>query len=142
MCWAFWQGSQLTINQGFFKQSVDAWLARAYKEDLHVRDTKWSSTVFWGIEGSSLLTKIARLLDYRKSSIKSPGGGLIYFKPICGGLNREEGLFEKEGGLINLEKMTVSVLHKELEYKVEKLKYKKVRGHAAEDQNQIQTSSW
>ena len=38
--------------------------------------------------------------------------------------------------------MTVSVLHKELEYKVEKLKYKKDRGHAAEDQNQIQTSSW
>ena len=64
------------------------------------------------------------------------------FKPICGGLNRDEGLFEKEGGLLNLEKMTVSVLHKELEYKVEKLKYKKVGGHAAEDQNQIQTSSW
>ena len=27
----------------------------------------------------------------------------------------------------------VSVLHKEIEYKVEKLKYKKVGGHAAED---------
>ena len=76
------------------------------------------------------------------SSPRGEGGGLIYFKPICGGLNRDEGLFEKEGGLINLEKMTVSVLHKELEYKVEKLKYKKVGGHAAEDQNQIQTSSW
>ena len=36
----------------------------------------------------------------------------------------------------------VSVLHKELEYKVEKLKYKKVGGHAAEDQKQIRTSSW
>ena len=32
----------------------------------------------------------------------------------------------------------VSALHKELEYKVEKLKYKAVRGHAAEDQKQIQ----
>ena len=31
----------------------------------------------------------------------------------------------------------VSVLHKELEYKVEKLNYKKVGGHAAEDQNQV-----
>ena len=31
----------------------------------------------------------------------------------------------------------VSVLHKELEYKVEKLKCKKVGGNAAEDQNQI-----
>ena len=35
----------------------------------------------------------------------------------------------------------VSVLHKELEYKVEKLKYKMVGGHAAEDQKQIWTSS-
>ena len=39
--------------------------------------------------------------------------------------------------LITLEKMVVSVLHKELEYKVEKFKYRKVGGHAAEDQNQI-----
>ena len=45
------------------------------------------------------------------------------------------------GGSFNLEKTMVSVLHKELEYKVKKLKYKKVRGHAAEDQNQIRTSS-
>ena len=36
----------------------------------------------------------------------------------------------------------VSVLHEELEYKVAKLKNKKVGGHAAEDQNQIWTSSW
>ena len=35
-----------------------------------------------------------------------------------------------DGGLI-LEKTMVSVLHKELEYKVEKLKYKKVGGHVA-----------
>ena len=30
------------------------------------------------------------------------------------------------GGLFNLEKMMVSVLHNELEYKLEKLKHKKV----------------
>ena len=36
----------------------------------------------------------------------------------------------------------VSVLQKELEYSVEKLKNKKVGGHAAKDQNQIRTSSW
>ena len=36
----------------------------------------------------------------------------------------------------------VSVLHKELEYQVEKLTYEKVGGHAAEDQNQTRTSSW
>ena len=40
------------------------------------------------------------------------------------------------GGLFNLEK-----INKELEYEVEKLKYKKVGGHAAEDQNQIRTST-
>ena len=43
-----------------------------------------------------------------------------------GGLNRDGGLFKSE-------KTVVSVLHKELEYKVEKLKYKKVGDHAAED---------
>ena len=35
-----------------------------------------------------------------------------------------------------------SVLHKELEYKVEELKNKKVGGYAAEDQNQTRTSRW
>ena len=35
----------------------------------------------------------------------------------------------------NLAKTMRPVLHKELEYKVEKPKYKKVGGHAAEDQN-------
>ena len=34
----------------------------------------------------------------------------------------------------------VSVLHKELGYKVAKFKYKKVGSHGAEDQNQIWTS--
>ena len=53
----------------------------------------------------------------------------------------KRGLIETVG-LFNLETTMVSVLHKELEYKVEKLKYKKVGGHAAEDQNQIRTSSW
>ena len=38
--------------------------------------------------------------------------------------------------------MMVSVLHKELEFKVEKLKYKKVGGSAAEDKKQIRTSTW
>ena len=44
-----------------------------------------------------------------------PSGGLIYFKPILGGLIWEECLF-------NLEKTMVSVLHKEQEYKVDELK--------------------
>ena len=46
-----------------------------------------------------------------------------------GGLIEMGDLFER-GGLFNLEKMMVSVLHKELEYKVEKLENKKVGGHA------------
>ena len=33
----------------------------------------------------------------------------------------------------------LSVLHKDLEYKMEKLKNKKIGSHSAEDQNQIRT---
>ena len=62
---------------------------------------------------------------YRKSSIK----GLFISSPFeagggGAGLNRYGGLFS-EGGLFNLDTTMVSVLHKKLEYKVEKLKYKK-----------------
>ena len=52
-----------------------------------------------------------------------------------------EGLFERGGHVFNLEKRMVSVLHKNLEYKVEKLKYKKVGGLAAENQKQIRTTT-
>ena len=54
-----------------------------------------------------------------------------------GGLNRDG----EEGGLLNLEKTMVSVFPKDLQKKVDKLKYKKVGGHAASDKKQIQTSS-
>ena len=52
------------------------------------------------------------------------------------------GLFDRwgGGGLINLAKMMVSVLHEELECKVEKsgkAQPQEVRGHATEDQKQI-----
>ena len=40
-----------------------------------------------------------------------------------GGLIETYGLFER-GGLFNVERTKVSVLHKEVEYGVEKLKYK------------------
>ena len=56
--------------------------------------------------------------EYCNSSIKPPGG-LFISSPLKGG-----GVFER-GGLFNFELTRVSVLHKELEYKVEKLKYKK-----------------
>ena len=67
------------------------------------------------------------------NSLLSPLRELIYFKPISGGGDGGG------GGLFNL---VVSVLHKELEFKVEKFKYKKVGGHAAENQNQIRISNW
>ena len=54
----------------------------------------------------------------------SPPGGLFISSPFEGGLIETGGLFER-GGLFNLETTMVSVLQKELEYKVEKLKYKK-----------------
>ena len=54
----------------------------------------------------------------------------------------ETGSLLERGSLSNSEKTMVSVLHKELEYEVEKLKYKKFLGHEAGDQNQIRTSSW
>ena len=63
---------------------------------------------------------------YRKSSIKSPGTYLGSRSIWKGG----GGVSIETGGLFNSEKMMVSVIHKELEYKVEKLKYKKVGGHA------------
>ena len=46
-----------------------------------------------------------------------------------------------EGGLLNLEKTMVSVFPKDLQNKVDKFKYKKVGGPAADDKKQIQNSS-
>ena len=74
-------------------------------------------------------------MEYRKFSIKFPREAYLFQAHL------REGLIET-GGLFNLEKAVVSVLQKELGNKGEKLKYKKVGGHAADDQNQILTSSW
>ena len=79
-------------------------------------------------------------LLYRKSSIKPPPRAYLFQAHLRGSLIETGGIFKREG-LFNLEKITVSVLHKELKYKVEKLKNKKV-GDAAEYQNQVRTSSW
>ena len=87
---------------------------------------------------SSLRTPEMRLLFAGYPSPKQPlvksatPGGLIYFKLIWVGGWGGGGLIET-GSLFKLEKTVVSVLHKELEYKVEKLKYDKVGDHAAED---------
>ena len=76
-------------------------------------------------------------LMYHKSSIQPPQG-LIYFMPFF----HVTAFYLRGGSLFNVEKTMVSLLHKELEYKVEKLKYEKVGGHAARDQNQIWNSNW
>ena len=55
--------------------------------------------------------------EHRKSSRKPPGGFFNISSAFEGG---------RGGGLFNLEKTMVLVLHKELEHKVEKLKYKKL----------------
>ena len=78
------------------------------------------------------LEVFTRLFCYRKSSIKPCGGwgGLFISSPFEGEFNRDRGLIWVgswgKGGLFNLDTMMVSVLHKELEYKEEKLKYKNV----------------
>ena len=72
-----------------------------------------------------------------------PLGGLFISNLFEGGLIETGGLFwRRGGGLFTLEKTMVSVVHKELEHKAEKLKNKMVGVHAAENQNQIQISSW
>ena len=76
------------------------------------------------------------MVNVCKSSVK-PRGPYLFQAHLRGAYLRGPG-----GGLFNLETTMVSVLHKELEYTVEKLKNKKVGGHAPEDQNQIRASSW
>ena len=63
--------------------------------------------------------------NYRKSSIKPPGANL-FEAHLRQGLIETGGLIWEGGRLCNLETTMVSVLHKELEYKVEELKYMKI----------------
>ena len=98
-----------------------------WDEDFMVRNTvkkgqSWCSAV------------ICRRRSYRRA--------YLFQAPLRGGLIETSGLFEKGAGVFNLEKTMASVLHKDLQYNVDKLKYKKIGGHAAEDQKQIRTFSW
>ena len=60
---------------------------------------------------------------------------------ISNPLGEGGGLFER-GDLFNLAKMMVSVLHKALEYKVEKLRYKKLKVMQPWAKKQIRPSRW
>ena len=82
---------------------------------------------------------ILYLLSCRKSSINPPWGAYLFRADLRG---EGGGDRDRDRGLFNSEKMMVSVLHKEPGYKVEKLKYKKIEGHAVEEQNQIRTFRW
>ena len=76
---------------------------------------KWWALIVNNIRWMSLrFARYNEVLFQTVNPLLSPGGELIYFKPIW-----------KGGGLFNLETTMVSILHKELEYTVEKLKYKK-----------------
>ena len=63
-------------------------------------------------------------INYRKSSIKPPWGAYLFPAHLRGGFI-EKGTYLRGGGLFNLKTTMVSVLHKELDCEVEKLKYKK-----------------
>ena len=60
-------------------------------------------------------------MKYILNPILSPLGGLFISNTIEGELKRDGGAY-----LIYIAKTMVSVLHKELSYKVEKLKFKKL----------------
>ena len=77
----------------------------------------------WLLDGSKSTAKPLLIsLTTTVNPLLSPPGELIYFKSIWGGGGG--GLIEM-GSLFNLKPTMVSVLHKELDCKVEKLKYKK-----------------
>ena len=66
------------------------------------------------------MLQFAESREYTVNHLLNPRG-LVYFKLILRGGG---GLIET-GGLFNLAKTMVLILHNDLEYKVEKLKYKK-----------------
>ena len=71
------------------------------------------------------------MLSALPNLLLSPPGDLFISSPFegKGGLNRDGEVEGGRGNLFNLGKTMVSVLYKELEYKAEKLKNKKVGGH-------------
>ena len=72
------------------------------------------------------MLQFAESREYTVNHLLNPGG-LVYFKLILrgGGGLTETGSFVEKGCLFNLAKTMVLILHNDLEFKVEKLKYKK-----------------
>ena len=80
---------------------------------------EWTLIYLQKINPTQKIRKKVHSFGYRKSSIKPPpgGGGVFISNTFEGGLNREGGRIW-EAGLFDLPKIVVSVLLKELEYKV------------------------
>ena len=74
----------------------------------------WVSIFGSGLDGCN------HQMTYRNSLLSLPPRGHLFISTTF-----EWGLNRDGGGLFNLAKTMVSLLHKELEYKVEKHKYKK-----------------
>ena len=66
------------------------------------------------------------MASYLETSIDQHQLTIKPIKPLGGQGLIEIGGYLRDGGLFIVEKTMVSVLHKELEYKVEKLKYKRL----------------
>ena len=66
------------------------------------------------------------MASYLETSIDQHQLTIKPIKPRGGQGLIEIGGYLRDGGLFNVEKTMVSLLHKELEYKVEKLKYKRL----------------
>ena len=73
----------------------------------------------------TLVTLVCEITNH-KSSIKALLGGLFISSPFD-----ERGAYLR--GLIHFEKAITSLVHKQLGYKVEMLKYKKIGGHAMQE---------
>ena len=78
----------------------------------------YSSSYFKSLSTGGNVSK-ALVNKFRKSSIKPPPEAYLFQTHLRGGLI-------ETGGLFNLAKTMLSVLHKVLLYKVEKLLYKKL----------------
>ena len=76
----------------------------------------WVSIFLSGLDGCN------HQMTYRKSSIKPPWGTYLFQPHLSGGLIETGAYLRGGGGLFNLARTMVSVLHKEREYKVEKVK--------------------
>ena len=81
-------------------------------------------------DAASIIPNVTPWTLLTVTPLLSPRKGLIYFNRNC------------KDGLFNLAKKIVSVLHEEVERKMEKLNYKKLEGIQPRIKSKSRTSSW